>query len=347
MLVYQLQTRIFQIENGVPFSFPAEAHVQVKLAPGSAFGTVDEGSRTMVRAHKGHILFNANTGKWVGQSEPPLGPIDVTVRGPNSEFKIDGDTLSWRFPCESLDHLQGTLMGLKWILPALLNLEFRDPPIVLHARGAVGGTTFRWEHRPGEWRIQIYPVLAEELEKHVVWSWEHISLFNGIANRRLAAALCYFHTASRLIVAGDSPWEFMSEAILNLAKCLDVLFVRSKDKSRDDLRRELALFGYTRTEIDGDFVPILLLRNQVDVGHPRIALFKPEHLRVLYRYMTDAEYRFREMLRRVVNAVAAGEYHLRQPESLKLSPADQRGMDRLVEVMNSRSLGPSSGPLST
>jgi hypothetical protein len=335
MITYQLHTRIFQIEDGGQFVFPNKCQLELKLGPGTTFGTEDAPSRTLVRAREATVLINSNTGRWIAQSRPPLERLEVILESPDSCFCLDGDRLTYDFNCANIEQLEGTLTAFKWVLPPLLNLDFSDPPIVEHARGRVGQTPFRWEHKADEWRIHMRIVTADRLEKHVVFAFETLPLFNGTANRRLAAALSYFHVAARLNVCGDSPWEFMAETILNYAKCLDILFVTS-DNTREDLRKGLRELGYEDEEIEGDFVPITILRSWIDIAHPRVAIYKSTDLQVLYRYMTLAEGRFRDLLRRVIDKVQDGTFSLPQAEDLSLDCSERKGMDRLVEKMKSR-----------
>lgn len=336
MLTYQLHTRCFR-GDGSRLKFPNRANLEIRLAPATAFGTKDDYSRTAVRARKGHLLFNANNGQWGIRSEPPLEPLEVVIESPNTLIRLKGNELRYEFQCESLDQLNGVLAGLKWILPPLLNLEFLDPPSIEHIRGQVGDTKFRWEHLPDEWRIRFRLTNAEELEQHVANSFEWFALLTGTKNRRLAAALCYFHVAVRLSVAGDSPWEFMAESILNYAKCLEVLFTTS-EASKDDVRAALAKLGYSHEEVEGDFVPLLILRSWVDVAHPKVALFKPTDLQVLYRYIHRAEAAIRQMLLRIIEKCKSGEFTVAETD-LSLNGEERRGMDRLVATMASR-LGP-------
>ena len=335
MLTYQLHTRVFKVEEGEEFEFPAPTVIEVKFAPGVAFGTDDSPSRALVRGRDATVTVNANTGRWLAQSRPPLERLEVVLRSPNTRFAMDGDMLRYEFACSNIEHLEGTINGIRWVFPPLLNVEFAEPPIVEFIRGTVGQTKFRWEHSPEEWRVQFRTVTSERLEEHVAAAWEYLPIFNGSNNRRLVAAMTYFHVANRLSNTGDSPWEFMAEAILNYVKCLEILFVTSEN-SRDDIRRELKALSYTDEEIEGDFVPLLILRSWVDVAHPRVAIFKSRDLRVLYRYMSMCEDRFRQLLRRVLSAVRESSYCLAQDAELALDPEDQRGVDRLVEVMKSR-----------
>lgn len=333
MLTYQLQTRRFVVESGPPFSFPNGVILEIKLGPSYAFGADATPGRTAVKSHRAELLINANTGKWVVQSDPPLRPLDVTIETPAQRLALRGDLLRYEFFCASLDELDGTLTAFKWVYPTLLNLDFADPPIVLWARGRVGETTFRWEVSPAEWRVEIWPTTEERLESGVVDSFNRLGTFAEGSNRRLTAALTYFHTATRLTVAGESPWEFMAEAILNYAKTLQILFSTS-ERTKDDVRRQLSILGYTEEEIEGDFIPILELR-RVDVAHPKVALQKAADLKVLYRYIHQTEERMRRLLDRVVERVTNGSYQIPQT-TLDMSADDRRHMRRLVDVMASR-----------
>jgi hypothetical protein len=335
MLTYQLHTRIFQIEGGGQFGFPNKCRIELKFAPGTTFGTEDAPSRTLVRAREASVIINSNTGRWVAQSRPPLERLEVTIESPESCFCLSGDTLKYDFQCASIEQLEGTLAAFKWVLPPLLNIGFSDPPIVEYARGRVGETAFRWEHKADEWRVHMRTVTPDRLEQHVAFAFEALPLFNGTANRRLAAALSYFHVATRLNVSGDSPWEFMAETILNYAKCLDILFV-SSENTRDDLRKGLSALGYGNDEIEGDFVPITILRSWIDVAHPRVAIYKPSDLQVLYRYMALSEDKFRDLIRRVIDRVQNGTYVLPNREDLSLSSEQRKDMNRLVAQMRSR-----------
>ena len=62
-----------------------------------------------------------------------------------------------------------------------------------------------------------------------------MALLSRLNNRRIIAALKYYYTACRLSRVGNSPWEFMSEIILNFCKVLESLFPASRDTVREGL----------------------------------------------------------------------------------------------------------------
>lgn len=342
MLTYHLQSRVFVVPSGKEIVFPNKAKIKVTMSPGVAFGTEDIPSRTLIKAHEASLLINSNTGRWVGQSKPPLEPFDVKIKFTNLEMLLKGNILTLEFECDSLSTLDGLITGLKFVFPTLLNLEFSDPPTVESISGSVGDVEFVWEHRRSEWMITMRTLEENVLEKYVEESFEYLQLFNGINNRRLAVALSYFHLAVRLNVCGDSPWEFMAETILNYCKALDILLVTSKD-SREDIRRELGLLGYSDVEIEGDFIPLTILRNFVNVAHPKVALFKRNDLRILYKYLVHSEQVIREFLQRILKKISNNEYSIPQEDDLELKPDDQKGMDELVVTMESRLVEPDTG----
>lgn len=335
MLTYQLHSRIFQIENNERFSFPNDVEIEIKLSPPTAFGTDDSPSRTLVKARAAKLTMNANTGKWFALSNPPLDPLDVVIESPTFKFILQGDLLRYSFRSESLSDLEGTIGAFKWVLPSLLNLEFSEPPTVLYVRGQVGKAKFRWEHRREEWQIHMRTVVPNKLEEHIAECFEALPLFNGINNRRLAAALYYFHVGVRLNVCGDSPWEFMAESILNFSKSLEILFSTSEN-TKDDIRRELKKLGFTNDYIEGDFIPLLILRSWVDVAHPRVAIFKRDDLKILYKYLALSEEKLRSLLKLVLKQVDRGTYKIPQEQDLSLNNKDRQGIDKLIATMESR-----------
>jgi hypothetical protein len=216
--------------------------------------------------------------------------------------------LRFEFNCADVAELEGTVLGFKWVFPTLLNLEHADPPVVLSVRGQVGPSIFRWQISPREWQVEMWPITCERLESNVIDSFNRLGLFIGSNNRRLAAALAYFHVGSRLSVVGESPWEFMAETILNFAKALEILFGTS-ERTKEDVR--------------------------VDIAHPQTSIYKSSDLQVLYRYVHQAEETLRRLLDRVAERIANGSYTIPQTE-LSMNAEDRRHMNRLVESMRTR-----------
>lgn len=88
-------------------------------------------------------------------------------------------------------------------------------------------------------------------------------------------------TFDRLIVAGNSDWEFMAEIILNLCKVLQILF----GNKRDDVRKGLSKIDYSEEEREGDIIPIMILRDNLDVGHTLIKIFTKRNVTEAGEYL--------------------------------------------------------------
>lgn len=102
--------------------------------------------------------------------------------------------------------------------------------------------------------------------------------------------------------AGNSPSDFIAEVILNYCKILEVLFPPKGDgKTRDAARIGLAKLNYSKEEIERDFLPVMALRNWIDVGHAKLSLFDRNQLNILHKYTDEAEGYFRSMLCRLID----------------------------------------------
>lgn len=330
MLTYLLHERVFRAEENKQLEFPNTLVVTAKLSPPVIFGVGNDYSRLVVHQSKAHLIWNANTGRVQCKSEPPLSPLDVTVVGPDTKFILQGDTLTYTCPCESLDQLLGCLNGLLFVFPAFLNLKFPDPPTVENIKGKLGDIEFRWEH--SRMVHSFTPQTSEILEEHVAEFTKILPLISGTKNRRLVAAIYYFYTSSRLLVSGHSQWEFMAECILNLCKALEILFGREMDSIRDGLKN----LGYDSEEIEGDYIPLVILRNVLDVAHPRIAIFPQKSLSTLYVYLSNTETRFRKLLEKAITAINDGELELPHDEVLELDASEKKKLEKLVATLRDR-----------
>jgi hypothetical protein len=104
----------------------------------------------------------------------------------------------------------------------------------------------------------------------------------------------------------------------------------------ESVRKQLSELGYTTEEIEGDFIPLMVLRNHFDVGHPRIAILKQRQLRILYQYLAESEDRFRELFLRLFKRLTDGTFELHQRDDLRLDSDEQKRLDGLIETMKSR-----------
>lgn len=330
MLTYQLQRRIYQIKNKKEFIFPNEVEIEIFFEPTEQFGVGEKPSKTAVQKHKAESFFDANTGRCSILSDPPLEPIEAIIEWKDMRLELIGNKLHAKSKCDTFKDLDMLLSALHYILPILLNVEFAEPPIVKYTRGRVGEAIFNWELKDIKCSFDV--TTKENQEQRVIDSFDSFSFITELAYRRLAAALYYFYVARRLVEAGNSPYEFMSEVVLNLCKVLEILF----GSKRDNVRAELLKFGYTKDEIEERFIPLMILRNEFDVGHVSISLFTQEQLDALYTYLGNSENNFRYLLKRVLKKVKDRGYTLQQDPDLSLDKDKLRIMNDLIRTFEKR-----------
>ncbi|OPY57638.1 MAG: hypothetical protein A4E49_00007 [Methanosaeta sp. PtaU1.Bin112] len=289
------------------------------------------GGHTAVRAIEANAFFNANTGEHSIESKTPLEPLDVTIKEPNRTLSLKGNVFSINEHFDDIRALYDIIESLYFVLPALLNIEFADPPIIERVDGIVGDSHFRWQL--SKWEGHFRTTTQDQQEKAVIRSWERL---NSLAepNRRLLAAIHYFHVACRLARCGSTPGEFLPEVLLNLAKTLEVLFPPSGDgKTRDAVRIKLKELGYKEDEIEGKFIPAIALRNEIDVGHVSLCIFNPEQLKILHSFAENAEESFRELFVRVFDNVSSGMFQIVPYEVEVAGPEARKIIDRIQQFM--------------
>jgi hypothetical protein len=333
MFTYQLQARFLHLDPGDTLTFPGQAEIEVHFGPPTVFGQSDAPSRVFIPPGAGRevqLLWNGQTGRLTFQSIPPLEPLQVTIQGTSDQLKLHGDVLRYECICNDVENLVASIHVLQYFFPAVLNVDFPEPPHVVSISGRVDGVPFRWLHK--ESAPVFTPISAALLEQFVSSAVERLAVVQGQPQRRLMASVHYFHVASRLLAVGTSVWEFMPEYVLNLCKALEVLC----GNSRDEIRTHLVQLGYSTDDVEGDFIPLLLLRNHFDVGHPRLTVLNSAQLQVLYRYLEKTESNFRDLFRRVFARLKEGIYFVREPGEMRLDPGEQRRFDRLIESMAAR-----------
>jgi hypothetical protein len=319
MFTYQIRGRVFRHKKGSTLVFPNDVTIRLVLEPLQLFGMSKEGGRTTTLDDSdGGIIFNAYTGSHYSEMSKSLDPLDVTIESPGDKVILKGNILIYYKKCETLNELHEIISTFYFILPILFNIKYADPPHIVEINGTIGDIEYCWEL--DNWKMDFQVTNSEEQEKKFIELWDEINLVGINENHRLATALYYYYVANRLNRSAVSPGEFMAEAILNCAKILEVLFPpKGAIKTIDAARIGLSLIGYSKDEIEKKFVPVMILRNQVDSAHVFLSIFTIEELTTIHKYTERLESYFRELLNRVIAQIRDNKFKL---ESYELSPAD-------------------------
>jgi hypothetical protein len=332
--MYNFQLLGLKQFQGGPVSFPCRATIQVELGPLAAFGAADEPGRTLIPEREALVEYNADSGRMRIRPKPPLERIADRFQLDSDEFVLEGNVLTYTADYAMGDELGRSIQAFLFGLPPLLTLRFADPPFVRRVRIIVGDAAFRLEHVAAYNPLRAATAISRRDEIRAACL--QLALFNKIENRRLLRALQYFHTAQRLVDAGNNDWEFMAEAILNLAKVLEVLFKQSENW-RDEIRNELRTLGYGDDQIERDFITVVFLRNSFDVGHPRLLSFPQTDLQILYAFLSNVFPAFSTLLSRILEKVERGEYSVRQSRNERVEDSnDSRTWETIINNIRSR-----------
>ncbi len=325
MFTYQVRPRVFKLAEGQTLSFPNSVDLLIEFGAKQSFGMGGTKGRTAVFDSKASILFNGNTGEHFVESVPPLDPLEVNIEEPDRKWELRGNKLQIHLAqCDSNVELTSFIESMFFGFPLLLSVEFADPPVISRISGTVGDVAFAWEL--AGFRFGFSLVSQQLQEERFIESFTRFSVLSVPEHQRLRGALHYFHVACRLARAGHSPWEFLAEVILNLSKTLESLF---PGDSRDGIRTGLITLGYTKSEIERDFIPVTLMRDAVSVAHVDLRLYKLEDLQTLHAYADAAEQVLRKMLSKMLSGLADG--------SFKLEPHEGRPVEKdtlkIIETM--------------
>ncbi|TAJ96007.1 MAG: hypothetical protein EPO31_00900 [Gammaproteobacteria bacterium] len=305
MLTYQIRPRIFKHAAGEQLIFPALCKICFHFQPPQPFGAQAGGGRTAVKAVAASALFNANSGQHMIESKEPLSPLDVTIEAPTRILRLSGTTLTVSQQFASVTEMQEMIESIYFALPSLINIPFADPPYIERVDGKVGSASFRWEL--DRWHMEFRTTTQQHQEERFAKAWERMGIISELHRRRLVAGLHYFHVACRLARASSIAGEFVAEVVLNLAKSLEVIFPPAGDgRTRDAARTGLSTLGFPDDRIECDFLPAMALRNEIDVGHVELGLFKMDQLKTIHAFTERAEGAFREMFERLIGRIESG-----------------------------------------
>ncbi len=301
MLTYQLRERSFLLEEGGTLVFPNKVYIEFMFCPTEAFGNHSGKGRTLLRGTGCKIKYDANTGRTYVDAESLLSPLNVTIKDNIRAIRLKGNKLHIRTYCETIKDLINIIEAVYYGFPPILNISFGESPIIKRVKGKVGKTAFCWalKAQSGSFEVTTQEIQEEKVDS----AWKTMEILNNHpAQRRIIAALQHFYIACRLRDAGNSPSDYVAEVILNYCKILEVLFPPQGDgRTRDAVRNGLAQLEYPKDEIECYFLPVMALRNDIDVAHTKLSLFNRKQLNILHKYTDAVEQYFRLMLRALMD----------------------------------------------
>jgi len=298
------ENRMLAIESGT-LRFPNKVRIRMEFSPNAIFGDQVPGL-TCPTGSTVRNSWNANTGRCHAESNPPLPGTDVEIALDDVSIKIYRGFLKATFECTSREQLVGVLGALHFVAPVSLSLAFADPVIPIVTSGHVGDASFVWQVQESRGSFEV--ITKSMRDSRCTQAIEYLPVLCNPDNRRLLAACTYLQKAARLTSTGNGPSEFAGEAVVNMAKSLEVLFPGSQ--SRNSVRDGLKTIGYENLEIEEKFLPALILRSKLDAAHVRMATLRADERRQLQIYLEQSIGNFREALTKITKAVAESRLQL-------------------------------------
>lgn len=323
MSYFLLQQRHLRpVDKGQP-TFPASLTTNIRFGPSDAFGVPATGPRTTgKRAAPAVLRWNANEGTstWEGdliekiQAELKIGPVSASW---------SGDVLQLAVGVTSFNASEQVISSVSHLLPAFLSLRLRVFVWIQEFIANIGGVNYRLEtatHRYGITLATTDHNAEGAMQSIHAWSAQRPEGLHAVM------ALYYYRQAMRLASLEPDRQSMAAEVILNLAKAIEIIF----SSNRDQLRSRAAEWGFDGQFIERWIVPILLIRNELDVAHVASAPLKLTEHQAVLDFLDRAFVQVHTLLERVLE--------LNQAESLALDPpsesldADKRKLLRSIEA---------------
>ncbi len=333
VFTYQVRERKFVTAKGQNFVFPNTIELIFSFLPLQPFGGKPTTGRTIFMPGKSKIRFGGPTARYSVKLAKPIKPLKFSFEETGRRIEIQGNKLHIHEKSDSQKLLDERVEKLFFAIPILLSTEFADPPYVEKVYGKVGKVPFEWVMASYKPYLRLTKI--EDQQNSILTSWKRLNVLDIPQNSRIVASLHYFHVACRLKAAGDSPWEFMAEVILNLCKVLEALFPPTGEgKSMDSAREGLENLGYSETEIERDFIPAIALRNNIDSAHVDLSVFPREQLKVIINYTDTAEDTFQKMLQRLIAKTQEGQYSPAPYGEPKIRQLAEKVIEKMAKFIN-------------
>jgi hypothetical protein len=239
-------------------------------------------------------------------------------------FEFNGDQLTFHLTAESEEHMLSRLQFLQFALPGALSAVLPDPTFIARVEGTLASAEFRVEHTRSTTPLVILD--DQSLSEQLAAGLSRLDLLAEVRGQRLMAAIHYMHVASRLLASGYSPWEFMAEALLNYSKALEVLFGDSRSEQRAGLRA----IGISQLDAETRFIPVTLLRDVLDVAHPKLAQLDKDRLQSLYVFLVGLEGDFQRLITRTYDSISSGLWSPAPVSSQEFDTRDLNTLDRIL-----------------
>lgn len=316
--------------------WPALLSAQFELTP-SDFYRRDAGEpiRTTVCGDT-QIEYDEIKGRVVMTKSDPIPALDCRFNFSNGFLKISGNIAQLEVTVENLGMATLWVDWISRIFSEFLTIQIGTYCESYNWTGTIDGIPFKIAYPAGAFGISIVKGDDATRVEQINNAFQLVDL-NSPSYPRFVACSSYFNHALRLM----SPYQVyfpqdvaLPEVILNLAKCIELLFPSS---NREGLKKRLLLLDYTKEQIDSQLISIIILRNEIDVGHPTSGLISHDEITSLRQFSQRAIDNVRHMLKRTAQKISENS-QLLAPISSSSTSDRNKLITRLTKHLESPSL---------
>lgn len=265
-------------------AWPAAVELRFRLKPADLFGMPDPSVPRSTISGETKFSIDGETGKLTVLETGELPPYRLDGTFNDGSLTIVGNEAVLQANAVDEVHLESLLSWTSILLTQFLTVQIGAFIDIHSVRGTIAGRRVSALYPADSYSILLASVDAELRDERIRRALQAPS-FNNPSYSRFVASTRYFHHALRLIAPMEVnyvPYSAHSEVLLNLAKSIEILF---SAPSRDALRARLRALEYTEEQIETQIIPILVVRNEIDVGHPTSGHATPEEVATLRRFV--------------------------------------------------------------
>ena len=320
--------------------WPATAELRVELQPCDLFGVPSTSFPRTTITGKTEFVVNGLTGKFSVSASQPLDQATFHGTYPNGVIRIEGNIVHLTAQLADWSCLESTLNWLSTALAQFLSVQVGVFVDVALVEGTISGRSLR-----ALYPAESYSLIVACVDQQTRDAAIRTSLLGPAQNQssypRFVASASYFRHALRLLSPREvnyAPYVVYAEVLLNLAKCVEIL-VSGKD--RDDQRKKFRELGFTHDRVETIIMPIIFIRNKLDVAHPTSGYRTKEEIAVLRKFVDRAVKNVSQLLRWISQQIAVKDDFLKPLPGL---PSDERSklIKKLESYLDNEELDPTS-----
>jgi len=304
MSLYLIPFRTLNRTNqAVPLSFPAQVTAQITLGPEDAFGLPTERRTTVAVGRPTQFFGNSNEG-FIQLEGALIERLEAEFQVRHVSARLSGNVLTLVFMASSYHEATQNLNSAHQLLVPIITHRLRTYVWVKLFTVMIGTEAFDFVLSPV--RRQLVAATAEENKARIKESLVDWMGFKE-EHRPFLSALSYFRQAHRLALIQPGAEPLVSEILLNLAKAIEVMF---RSSNRDEIRRQAATWGFPSEEIEEVMLPILILRNELDVAHVALAQLTVAERETIVEFALQAISNMEVIIERIAKGLFSGTIRL-------------------------------------